>query len=647
MRAHALHFRLAALARPVWARHGVAVLCAGSVWVLPWVLGPLPASLGVLCSIAAVLVAALVGGAGPAWLATLLGSFAVASSASPSPVATVALEIALFLAVGGLVGLLAGRRSMGPGAIGSSSLERAPAPSHEVLEARLLRSLGDAVLATDANGIVRYLNPAAAQLLQCPEEEAVGAPLTKVLRSRPESGSFPIRHPTTPASWSQWPRALKRRDGGELPIEECIAPLKGRDGEDLGAVWMFRDATSRRQLELERSQLLAREHAALGEAQAQRERMESLFLQAPTAIAVFHGPDHVCALLNPQARALLDVDGAAIGKPLRDVQPSLDPGMLRLLDEVYREGRPFSGREVPLASASPYVTPSLSRQQRFHDFTWQPWRDARGVIQGVMAVAVEVTGLVVARRAAEDLARDLREAVQARDEFLSIASHELRTPITSVQLQLQFLLRAAPAVDAEGTVSLVHRRVDATLRSVAQLHQLVATLLDVSRIRAGRLDLHREPVDLASLTQDLVSRVQEDAAGARCSVRLVVAEPLVGSWDRVRVEQVITNLLSNAFKYGAQRPVEVHVTREGDFARLSVKDQGIGIALEDQSRIFHRFERAVSQRHYSGFGLGLWIVRQIVEALHGDIRVESRPNAGSTFIVRLPLESAVTVDASA
>ncbi|MFY2560527.1 PAS domain-containing sensor histidine kinase [Corallococcus terminator] len=645
MRAHALHISTSAFGRPVWARHGVAVLCAGIAWGLPWLLGPLPASLGVLLSIAAVLAAALVGGAGPAWVATLLGSFAVASNTSASPVAAVALEFALFLAVGGLVALLAGRRSNGTAAVGPFSLRPAPSPVGEPLEARLLRSLGDAVLATDAHGVVRYLNPAAAQLLQCPEVEAIGAPLTQVLRSRPESGSFPtIRHPTTLATWSQWPRALRRRDGGELPIEECIAPLKGRDGEDPGAVWMFRDATSRRQLELERSRLLEREHAALGEAQAQRERMESLFMQAPAAIAVFQGPDHVCALLNPQARALLDVDGGAIGKPLRDVQPAMDPGMLSLLDEVYREGRPFSGREVPLASPSPFVTPSLSRQQRYHDFTWQPWRDARGVIQGVMAVAVEVTGLVVARRAAEDLARDLREAVQARDEFLSIASHELRTPITSVQLQLQFLLRAAPSTDSEG---LVHRRVESTLRSMAQLHQLVATLLDVSRIRAGRLDLHHEPVDLSSLTQDLVSRVQEDAAGARCSVRLVVDEPLVGSWDRVRVEQVITNLLSNAFKYGAQRPVEVHVTREGDFARLCVKDHGIGIAPEDQARIFHRFERAVSQRHYSGFGLGLWIVRQIVEALHGDIRVESRPNVGSSFIVLLPLERAATVDVSA
>lgn len=637
MRAHALHIRPSTLTRPVWARHGVAVLCAGVAWGLPWLLGPLPASLGVLLSIAAVLAAALVGGSGSAWVATLLGSFAVASQTSSSPMATAALEVALFFAVGGLVALLAGRRSNG-----------AATPVAEPLEARLLRSLGDAVLATDAHGVVRYLNPAAAQLLQCPEHEAIGAPLTQVLRSRPESGSFPtIRHPTPLATWSQWPRALKRRDGGELPIEECIAPLKGRDGEDPGAVWMFRDATSRRQLELERSRLLEREHAALGEAQAQRERMESLFTQTPAAIAVFQGPDHVCSLLNPQARALLDVDGGAIGKPLRDVQPAMDPGMLSLLDEVYREGRPFSEREVPLASTSPYVTPALSRQQRFHDFTWQPWRDARGVIQGVMAVAVEVTGLVVARRAAEDLARDLREAVQARDEFLSIASHELRTPITSVQLQLQFLLRAAPATDPEGAVSLVHRRVESTLRSMTQLHQLVSTLLDVSRIRAGRLDLRREPVDLSSLTQDLVSRVQEDAAGARCPLRLMVDEPLVGSWDRVRVEQVITNLLSNAFKYGAQRPVEVQVTREGDFARLCVKDHGIGIAPEDQARIFQRFERAVSQCHYSGFGLGLWIVRQIVEALHGDIRVESRPNAGSSFIVRLPLESAATVDASA
>ncbi len=140
------------------------------------------------------------------------------------------------------------------------------------------------------------------------------------------------------------------------------------------------------------------------------------------------------------------------------------------------------------------------------------------------------------------------------------------------------------------------------------------------------------------MTQDLVARAQEDAANARCPL-LIDAEdgPLVGHWDRIRLEQVITNLLSNAFKYGAHRPVEVRVSREGGFARLCVRDHGIGIAPEDQARIFQRFERAVSERHYGGFGLGLWIVRQIVESLHGDIRVESQPGQGATFIVRLPL----------
>ncbi|QSQ12098.1 sensor histidine kinase [Myxococcus landrumensis] len=645
MRAHALHLSVFLVARPAWARHVLAAVCAGLAWGLSWLLSPLPGALPILLSLAAVLVAALTGGPGPAWLATFMGALSIASRTASQSAATTILELSLFLAVGGLVAVLAGRR----GAVGVPSAPPSSRPTspHEGLEAHLLRSLGDAVLATDAHGVVRYLNPAAATLLQCPEQEVMGAPLAQVLRSRPESGSFPLRQTAKPSAWSPWPRALRRRDGGELPIEECTTPLRGLGGEELGAVWMFRDATSRRQFELERSQLLARERAALAEAQAQRELMESLFFQAPVAIAVFRGPEHVCELLNPQARVLLEVDGAALGKPLRDVQPDMDPGLLRLLDEVYREGVPFSAREVPLPTLPLSGTSMHSKPQRYHDVSWQPWRDARGVIQGVMAVAVDVTGLVVSRRAAEDLAGELREVVQARDEFLSIASHELRTPITSVQLQLQFLLRMAPAAGTEGTTSLVHRRVEATLRSVAQLHQLVATLLDVSRIRAGRLDLHRERMDLSSLTQELVSRAQEDAAGARCPVRLVVAEPLYGNWDRVRLEQVVTNLLSNAFKYGAQRPVEIHVTREGDFACLSVKDQGIGIAPEDQARIFHRFERAVSQRHYSGFGLGLWIVRQIVEALDGDIRVESQPNAGSTFIVRLPLESASTIDATA
>jgi len=179
-------------------------------------------------------------------------------------------------------------------------------------------------------------------------------------------------------------------------------------------------------------------------------------------------------------------------------------------------------------------------------------------------------------------------------------------------------------------------RIITSERQVERLTALINSLLDISRITAGRLDLDLEPVDFAAVVRDAAARFREDLARAGCSLEIQTDGPCVGEWDKVRLEQVVTNLLSNAAKYGSSRPVEVTVSGDGPTAVLSIRDHGIGIPPEHRSRIFERFERAVSDRHYGGLGLGLWIVRQIVEALGGSIRVESETGEGSTFTVLLP-----------
>ncbi|HZI10940.1 MAG TPA: ATP-binding protein [Myxococcus sp.] len=626
--------------RTPWEPHGLALLCAGAAAGLGGLLAPWLALSPFLLPIAGVLLAARFGGRRAGVLAAAVSAALAHVLFSGGPHLDRAPATLLFLAVGGLAATFAGRTA--------PVASRAPgAPSEARLEAAVLRSTRDAVLATDSEGVIRFLNPAAAELLRWTEAEALGVHVSQVLRLIREDTRGPVADPLSRLLGGapeaevrrEPPLVLLRRGGSELPIEASAVLLSGLPDAARGAVLVLRDATAQRQLERERAELLTREHAALREVQAQRERMESLILQAPVAISVFRGPDHVCELLNPRARELFHSGGAPTGRPLRELLPDLDAGLLLLLDDVYRGGVPFSGREVPLSLKPLPGTAPHSVDTRYFDLSWQPWRDADGAILGVVVVAVEVTGLVCARRSAEALAEELREALQTRDEFLSIASHELKTPLTSVQLQLQMLLRSVPPDAPGGLSTLVRQRAEASLRPVTRLHQLVMTLMDVSRIRAGRLQLQEEVVDLTTLTQELVTRLQEDAALARCPVRLDAEDgPLAGRWDRLRLEQVLTNLLSNAFKYGAQRPVEVRVARDGGFARLTVRDHGIGIAPEDHERIFQRFERAVSERHYGGFGLGLWIVRQIVDSLHGDIRVESQPGQGATFIVRLPLD---------
>lgn len=180
-------------------------------------------------------------------------------------------------------------------------------------------------------------------------------------------------------------------------------------------------------------------------------------------------------------------------------------------------------------------------------------------------------------------------------------------------------------------------QIESVDRSLSRLGRLINDLLDVSRLRVGRLQIDREDVDLAALTRDVVDRHAAEISRARCAVAVHAPEPVVGRWDRPRLDQIITNLVSNAIKYGQGGPVEISVSREGFEGRLSVRDHGIGIDTGEQARIFERFERAVSSRNYGGLGLGLWIVRQLVEAHGGRIFVESRQGEGALFAVVLPL----------
>ncbi len=220
-----------------------------------------------------------------------------------------------------------------------------------------------------------------------------------------------------------------------------------------------------------------------------------------------------------------------------------------------------------------------------------------------------------------------------RDEFLSIASHELKTPLTSLKLQHQLIDRFLPGECRES----VAPRLSVAARQVGRLSSLVDSLLDVSRITAGRLRLEPIDMELTQLIREVLDRLSEVFSLAECSVDFPPTEPVLGYWDLLRLEQVLVNLLSNAAKYGAGRPIHVRAKVEAGHAVLSIRDEGIGIAPEGLSRLFSRFGRAVSERHYGGLGLGLFISKQIIEAMDGRIRVESRPSEGATFIVELPL----------
>lgn len=224
---------------------------------------------------------------------------------------------------------------------------------------------------------------------------------------------------------------------------------------------------------------------------------------------------------------------------------------------------------------------------------------------------------------------DLKLAVQARDEFLSIASHELRTPLTTLQLQLDSLAR-----DLDSTSR--SRKLEVCVRQGRRLVALVDRLFDFSRITRGTLTLQREPFDLAQAARDVVERLTDIAARAGVMVHVDSAAAVTGHWDRLRVEQVIENLVSNALKYAPDRPITVAVQAGAGIARLTVTDGGPGITPDELPRIFGPFHRSSATASYAGLGLGLYIAREIAHAHGGRLEAASRAGEGTTFTLELP-----------
>lgn len=235
------------------------------------------------------------------------------------------------------------------------------------------------------------------------------------------------------------------------------------------------------------------------------------------------------------------------------------------------------------------------------------------------------------------LLQEQAKALQKRDEFLSIASHELKTPITTLKLQVQMRKRFLKKGDSsvlspDKVISLI----DTTEAQVNRLSHLVEDMLDSSRIVNGKLTLNCQKITLAQLVQEVVEGFSAQFQAAGSIVELHLDDHVTGIWDRYRIEQVIANIFNNAIKYGKGKPITITVQSQGEKAILTVKDQGIGIAPENLERVFQRFERAVDGSSISGLGLGLYICRQILDLHQGHIRVESTLDKGSSFTVELP-----------
>jgi signal transduction histidine kinase len=388
----------------------------------------------------------------------------------------------------------------------------------------------------------------------------------------------------------------------------------------------------------ERALLVAREASARKEADHQKERLASLFMQAPMPVCVLRGPEHVVELANPKVCEIWRRPQAeVIGRPLFEAVHHTGQEFRGLLDDVLRTGHAYVGKELVAQFQSP---DGGAPRDVYFNFVYEPLRDVGGATTGVFVAAFDVTDEVLARGKMAEV-RDAAERENRRkDEFLAMLGHELRNPLASMILSVALIQKRLPAT------SPVARSVDVIERQANTLQRMVDDLLEVARITEGKIELHKQRVDLAEVVDCALESSREHLGRRRHEV--IVSRPVGPAHvlaDPVRMEQVIVNLLTNAAKY-TNEGGRISVTFDllGDRVELRVRDNGIGIPEDLQPRLFDLFQQGGrdSARAEGGLGLGLTIVRRLVE-LHGGT-VEARsdgPGQGSEFVVALPRDKRV------
>lgn len=452
------------------------------------------------------------------------------------------------------------------------------------------------------------------------DQTVLGKSVREVFPEVEEQGFFSIleRVFATGERWvgSEVPVVLKVKNGKSKQIytELVYQPMRDADGRVTSIVAQGYDVTEK----VLARQAVERSKAAI---EIERKNFRHLFRQTPEIVCILHGPDHLYEFVNEAHIRVLGFD--ATGMTVRQARPE-SVEVHGILDQVYRTGKTAELNEIPI---------TVKDRLRYFNLTYAARRDEFGQVNGVMVLGTEVTEQVQSRET-------LREAIQARDTFMSIASHELKTPLSSLKLQVQMRKRAIKKGDMQRfSAEKLPRQFDDDERQINRIVRLVDDMLDVSRIQTGKLTLLGDEFDFREMVRDTLSSLTPQLELQGCQVTLDAPQEVCGIWDRFRIEQVFINLLSNASKYGSGKPVEVRLSADAVSVALAVKDHGMGIAPQDQDRIFEQFERAISANSISGLGLGLFISKKIVEAHQGMIHLESQLEKGSTFTIRLPLRA--------
>jgi PAS domain S-box-containing protein len=473
--------------------------------------------------------------------------------------------------------------------------------SRELLETTL-RSIADAVIATDAQARVTFMNPVAEALTGWSAEQAEGRPLREVFHIVNEATRREVPSPITEALRVGEPAGLAkgtvliRRDGAEFGIDDSAAPIRGPEGEVMGGVLVFRDVTA--------------QHRAERDLRHAQQRLTTVVQNAPVILFSLDSSGKILVSEGKGLTALGLEERSRTGHSVFDVYGQVP----WLLEEIRRalRGEAFVGggllRGVTLET---HYAPTL---------------DEHGNPSGTVGLVLDVSD-----RARHEEA--VRRTLEFEQQLIDIVSHDLRNPISAILLGAWMLLRKGESLDVE------------TLRTVSKIHasaersqRLIKDLLDFAQARlGGGIPIHPRDVDLAALVRQVADEVEIGHADR--TVTLSLQGDLRGEWDADRLAQVVSNLTVNALKYSPPgSPVEVRLRGEGDKVALEVHNEGPPIPPETMGRIFHPMVRATAEYDKAGrsVGLGLFIVRRIVEAHGGEIEVTSEAEHGTLFRVLLP-----------
>ncbi|HEX8793382.1 MAG TPA: ATP-binding protein [Polyangiaceae bacterium] len=525
--------------------------------------------------------------------------------------------------------------------------------------ATTLESIGDAVIATDTKCVVAFMNSEAERLTGCRRDQAIGRPLVEVFRPFDEQTGASVGDPAARVLQEGVVVRLPERTAVSDPrgerrcIADSCAPIRvGHDGGIRGTVLVFRDVTAERREERWRS-FLSEASVVLGSSLDYQATLAQVARCAVVVLADWCVVD--IAQPDGTIRRVAGVHADPKKQPLMDalvrvarVDPDARVGVALAIGSgrtVVRsdigEGELLPGpggvaathdvehlrllREIGIGA---FVSVPLLAGGRLLGAMTFGSQDPRRFASGDVERAEELARRCATAIENARLYRQACDAVIAREEFLRAAAHELRTPVQALRFTLEAMERKGDPQFAT-MLSRASKQVD-------RLDALNESLLTASRIATGNPSPVAEEVDLGELVARVARRSWEEARRAG-SVLHVGAAPVRIRGDAATIERAISNLVGNAIKYGGGKPIEVTVDTLGAMGRVTVTDHGIGIAKEDVGRIFDRFERAVSVRHYGGLGLGLYIARGIAEAHGGRITVTSDPTSGTSFVLSLPL----------